>query len=164
MSSEQSAFVLRVLRLMAEHDNCDGIWWRTDGEYAPVTFFINCNDLLFWGCADCERVTPENIDRLEQAYLDCLAAGDKHGLWGNGVFCARVRQMRPQGACYPKNSPTITALLDACGPKRDVDLGNPHKHPDDGGGYAYSGGIEIPPASDAVARCSTNQAEPPTRA
>lgn len=41
------------------------IWWRTDEEYAPITFLVNCNDLFAWGCADCERLTTDNIDLLE---------------------------------------------------------------------------------------------------
>lgn len=129
-------FIVDVLDTFAKHDDCDEVWWRCDGEYAPVTFFINCNDFFWWGTGDSERLTPENIAVLKQAYVDCIAAGDKRGAWAGLLFCARVRQLRPQGCCYPKEK-AIAALFDACGPKRDVDLGNPYSHPEDGGKFEY---------------------------
>jgi hypothetical protein len=130
MTPEQAAFVLRVLQVTAAADSCSDIWWRTDETYAPVVFLVGCNDLFFWACADAERLTPQNIDLLEQAYLDTEAVGCRWN--GASLFCARVRKMRPQSACYPKDEPQMWPLYDACGPPRDVDFGNPHKHPDEG--------------------------------
>ena len=42
----KSDFILEVLKLTAMFPNnlCDELLWRCDGEYAPITFFINCND------------------------------------------------------------------------------------------------------------------------
>lgn len=122
-------FVLRVLSVLASNDGCDDVWWRTDGEYAPVTFLVNCNDVFFWGCADAEHVTRENVDELERAYADCRAASG-HPTYGAALFCARLRKERPQGAAYPKE-PKLWPLFDACGPERAVGLGNPRKHPRD---------------------------------
>lgn len=53
MPSEQSnpaawPFVHAVLSLFSEHDMTAWLSWRCDGEYAPVSFYINCNDLFWW--------------------------------------------------------------------------------------------------------------------
>lgn len=135
-------FILRVLRAFDFGDG-DSIWWRTDGEYAPVTFLVNCNDEFYWGCADCEEVTPRNIGILEQSIADCKEAtkGKSFGagtcsergstVYAPMLFCARVRKMRPQGAVYPggDDHAGVRLLLDACGPPRDVDLHNPRPAP-----------------------------------
>lgn len=115
-----SDFVMDVLRLAAEYDMCGDLWWRCDGEYAPVTFFVNCNDCFYWACSDCEQLTPENLPILVQAFKDAEAADEKRGtIYAPELFVARVRGMRPQGAsykeCYPE---TMWPLFDACGPER----------------------------------------------
>lgn len=84
----------------------DNFFWRTDGEYAPVTIIAICNDLFWWACADCERVTPENIHLLEQSVADIKPFVER---WRNDktnstpmvmpshavlLFCARARKMR----------------------------------------------------------------------
>lgn len=111
-------FILDVLGIIAKADAHRALWWRTDGEYAPITFFINCNDTFFWGCADAEDVTPENIEVLRKAYDDSKYHGDI-------LFCARVREMRPQGAMYDCIRKEDWHLFDACGPEREVGFGNP---------------------------------------
>jgi len=145
-------FLYRVFRL-GGFDRHPEIWWRTDGEYAPVTIFVNCNDLFWWASADCERLTPENIGLWEQAYSDLDALlrdeprtpenqtdGPVRKAWlargtrrisimscVDWLFCARVRGMRPQGACYPSDAPEVWPLFDACGPERPTGHGNPCK-------------------------------------
>lgn len=116
-----SDLTLRVLRVFA-FDNTEQVWWRTDGEYAPVTFFATCNDLFAWGCADCERITEQNIDLLERTAAE-LSEDDQSYL--GELFAARARQMRPQGACYKSWPEHIKALFDACGPERSIDVFNP---------------------------------------
>jgi hypothetical protein len=120
------AFILRVFRASTSaHDfigSSGDLCWRTDGEYAPVTFFFNCNDLFYWACADCEDLTPENIDVWEQAIADCKAANETYGtIWADSLFCCRVRGERPQNCCYPKDHPELWPLFDACGPERTDD-------------------------------------------
>lgn len=110
--------VMRALAATA-FENCDDLWWRVDGEYAPITLFVNCNDLFWWGTADLEQVTEENIEILEQAYKD----SEYHG---GVLFCCRARKMRPQGAYYKYLKAHEKPLFDACGPERKVDIGNPH--------------------------------------
>lgn len=116
--SDVERLVMRVLSATA-FDNCDDVWWRVDAEYAPITIFVSCNDLFFWGCADCETVTADNVHILEQAYEEC-----PHN--GGNLFCCRVRGMRPQGAYYKFLSAEEKQIFDACGPIRGVGLDNPH--------------------------------------
>ena len=122
--NDLSQFIMRVLNLASKYDLCSVIWWRTDGKYAPITFFVNCNDLFYWACADTEEITPENIDSLEQAIID-LGAICKHGeVYGVELWCSRMRHMRPQGAFYPHDK-ELWLLFDECGPEREVGFGNP---------------------------------------
>lgn len=116
MDEATAQLVYRILRATA-FDNCCDIWWRVDEEYAPITIFVGCNDVFWWGCADCEAVTAENIEILEQAYKDAT-------YHGGALFCARVRGMRPQGAFY-KHIESERALFDACGPERELSHTNP---------------------------------------
>lgn len=116
-------FVLRVLRATA-FDNCWDIWWRTDNDppyedYSPLTFLVNCNDQFYWATADCEELTPANIDEFERAFQDVKAVGDERGSNGAALFCSRVRKMRPQPPFYRGMTPAVAALFDACGPVRD---------------------------------------------
>lgn len=129
-------FVRRVLEVFDKYDQHDDLWWRTGKEYGggqynqPAQFLAKCSDVFWWGTADCEDITPENIGELEQAMADAKAAC-KHGeIYGAMLFCARVRKLRPQGACYPKE-PELWPLFDACGPHRETGMGNPHPHPRD---------------------------------
>ena len=117
MSKEIGDLAIRALAAVACY-SCDDLWCRDDGEYAPLTIFVNCNDLFFWGCSDCETVTAENINTLEQAYKDSKNNG---GI----LFCCRARAMRPQGAYYQYIEKGEKHLFDACGPDREADFGNP---------------------------------------
>jgi len=49
-------FICIVLDLYARADLHDELWWRTDGQYAPVTFFAMCSDFFDWATADCEPI------------------------------------------------------------------------------------------------------------
>lgn len=126
--SEQLAFILRILKVLA-FENCEDLWWRCDNEYAPLTLFIDCSDAFWWGTADCEAVTPENVHILEEAFRDCKTADPKYGeCYASLLFCARVRKVRPQGAAYPGNdSACLWPLFDACGPEREIGMGNPYR-------------------------------------
>ena len=118
---------IKVLAVVARHDLTDSIGWRCDGEYAPITIWVNCNDTFAWGCADCEDLTIENLPAFEQAIKDCGAIDPVCGsLTGCDLFVARIRKQRPQGAAYPKDK-ALWPLFDECGPEREVKLGNPYK-------------------------------------
>lgn len=123
--TDQPAFILRVLTLVSDWDITDALWWKVDTEGGTLAFFINCNDLFFWACSEGELLTPANIDSFEEALRDVDAVCANGGyLYGAMLWCARMRQMRPQGAAYPAEQ-TLWPLLDACGPEREVGLGNP---------------------------------------
>lgn len=107
------------------------IWWRTDTEYAPVTFFVSCNDEFSWGTADAEEVTAENLHELKEALDDTYKVAGRPGqVYAGELFVARVRKMRPQGACYERYSSTLRPLFDACGPEREVNFLNPKPYPE----------------------------------
>lgn len=117
-------FILRVLTVFSQADNTDGLWWKASG--GVVKFYAMCNDLFYWAAADYERITPENIDALEQAFKDASAAcGDEWNGHGALLFAARQRKMRPQGAYYKYFHEAEKPLFDACGPYRPADFGNP---------------------------------------
>lgn len=47
------------------------LWWRTDREYAPVTVWVNVNDVFEWACADSEEIRHEDLRALESALQTC---------------------------------------------------------------------------------------------
>ncbi len=108
-----SDFISQLLMLIASHDVSSGIFWNTS-----LQFFVICNDLFWWGCADLEEVTPDTFHVLEKALMD----GGDDGLF---LYCARMRSMRPQGAIYQSLKKENWSLFDACGPEREIDIGNP---------------------------------------
>jgi len=119
-------FILKVLSTIEEYSVYDDIWWRTDEEFAPITFFVKCNDLFFWGCADDEVLTPENIDQLCVAYEDAGKAKKYAYSFGSLLFCARIRKQRPQGAYYEYIPKELWPLFNECGPERVPGFGNPY--------------------------------------
>jgi len=115
----QEEFILRVLKVFDFGDNSN-LWWRMDGNYAPITFLANCSDCFWWATADCEPITPENIEVLEASYRDAKAADDTVGtIYATELFAARVRKMRPQQPSYKHYGEKLKPLFDACGPQRD---------------------------------------------
>jgi len=115
--------ILDAFAMFGDLGSSDDLMWRTDTEYAPITLFVNCNDLFYWACADCEEVTIENLDVLKQAIADCKEVDAMFGtIWATKLFCCRLRGMRPQNPAYPnpnQNREALWALFDACGPPRD---------------------------------------------
>ena len=119
-------FAMRVLRATA-FDLCDCMFWRCDGEYAPITFLVNCSDTFWWASADAENLTPENVDLFEQSLADVVAVtGDKYDIHGPILFCCRARKMRPMECAYPEDK-RLWPLFDDAGPERPVGSDNPRK-------------------------------------
>lgn len=114
----------RILNATA-FDLCDCIFWRVDSEYAPITFFAECNDVFDWGTSDCERITEWNIEILEQSIKDCKEAKIEGMYHAPILFCARVRKKRPQNRFYKNLCKELIDLYNACGPERKVSLFNP---------------------------------------
>jgi hypothetical protein len=122
VTNEQYAVAL--LRIAIRYDNTDGLFWREDD--GLLRGFATCNDLFEWGTADCEEITPDMLGEYELAMKD---AGEHAYIHGDGIYCARRRKMRPQGACYKRLPPAVAALYDACGPIRERDMLNPVSQP-----------------------------------
>ena len=117
---------ISILSVIAEHDLHSDIWWSCNGEYAPITIWVNVNDIFCWACADSEEITTDNLGQLEQAIKDCEAVYEFGGCYASMLFVSRIRKIRIQRAAYPKNK-DLWPLFDACGPEREVDFGNPCK-------------------------------------
>jgi hypothetical protein len=60
-----------------------------------------------------------------------MMAQDKAVTSGITLYACRRKHMRPQGASYPSDK-ELWPLFDACGPEREISLGNPC-HPGDYG-------------------------------
>ena len=89
-----------------------------------LEILIDDSDLFAWGCATTTWVADP--DPLRQCYEDCKATDAETGaIYAPYLYCARVRGLRPQGACYPHDR-RFWPLFDACGPEREIDSGNPY--------------------------------------
>lgn len=117
-------FTDQVLRLFAG-ELADELYWDVDGE-GEITFWVICNDAFWWACADGEDVTPDNIHLMVEAKEEL---GDEFEHAAPLLFVCKVREMRPQGAVYDHIDKEVWHLFDACGPKREVGMGNPKPHP-----------------------------------
>jgi hypothetical protein len=117
--------MIKVLDVFWKEDIQEMLFWRVDAGVA--TFYAKCSDEFFWGTADVEKITKENLHELELAVIDILAF-EIDVEFAPVLFAAKVRKMRPQHAVYTDN-PALWDLYDACGPEREPGMGNPHKHP-----------------------------------
>lgn len=127
--SDDLSYVHRVLAVFA-FDGTDSVWWRTEGEFAPVTFFAQVSDFFAWGGGDLERIEPGDVDALEQAASDIRSAGVEPSAWAGELFAARKRGMRPQGAQFKYIPEPLWPLFKAAGPERARDLLNPKAIPE----------------------------------
>lgn len=89
-------------------------------------FFVNCNDLFFWGVADAQKITNEDMPVLEKNLEACNDDIEMASI----LFCAQKRKMRPQGTAYSIIPLKYWPLFDACGPERKAGPGNPHSQSD----------------------------------
>lgn len=130
MSETDPEFIVRLINLLAKHKAYDLTHWYPEAKEHPIRCFVNCNDFFYWGTADGEEVTPENIDVLEEAFREVVETPEVdiyyESYWGAMVFCCKMRGMRPQGACYPSKK-YLWPLFDVCGPEREINLVNPKK-------------------------------------
>ena len=108
---------MRILSCMSKYDSCDDIWWRTDGEYWPITFFVGCNDLFYWACAD--AVSIRDLDLLEKTYDEAAKHCEFGECYAAELFCCRSRKMRPQKPYYKEIPKEMWSLFNNCGPERE---------------------------------------------
>jgi len=77
-----------------------------------VEMYINCSDTFFWGCADGEDISIEELPEL----LECFKLSPNHG---GDLWVCRKRKMRPQTACYKSRYPKEEwHLFDEAGEER----------------------------------------------
>lgn len=81
---------------------------------------VNCSDVFWWGCSDCEEIAFSELSELR----DCLAQAPG---CGDILWCARKRGERPQGAQYSYIKREYWPLFHAAGPERETGMGNPCK-------------------------------------
>ena len=117
--------ITKLFQIFEDFDDAKCLWVGVENS-SPVFSFL-CNDEFFWGCSDGEHISPNDLPMLRQAYEDARAAKESAKFYGPTLFICRKRGMRPQGACYPDLVPELWPLLDACGPEREVGLGNPYR-------------------------------------
>lgn len=132
--------ILKLLHLLADDkiDSSNLIWSHDEKE--NLTVAAMCSDTFWWGCADAEEITDENIGLFIKTVDECQALksaghlhyGEKY-CWSTSycdeLFAARVRKMRPQGASYELYPSCLWPLFNECGPERQCENGNPHKYP-----------------------------------
>lgn len=120
-----------VLALYAASEAPDELYWAIR-QTMEIGFMAKCSDFFMWGCADLERIEPEDIDLLTECFRD-LAEHDATYFLGE-LFCARKRKMRPMrlwlGTALSQENGTardkgetepgpVRDLFLACGPERD---------------------------------------------
>ncbi len=126
MPEDNLSTTMQILEFISDEDLHSSIYWRTDGKYGPVTFFITSSDLLAWGGTDCEEVNEETLPLLKQAVEECKAIDPVCGaIAGCDLFICRANKSRPQGAAYPDER-ELWPLFNACGPERRTGVGNPY--------------------------------------
>jgi hypothetical protein len=113
-------FAIKIMKAVAEYDIHDDIFWNP-----ALNFYVRCNDVFHWGCADCVPVDENTLSDLVKAIQD------SDTIDGPILYCARQRKLRPQGAVYKHIQEKYHNLFDSCGPKRKVGTGNPLGHPKD---------------------------------
>lgn len=119
---DDPGFTYDVLELFYLADLCDGLMWSTkDG---VVTFSTLCSDVFWWGTADAEGITPDDLPLLHQCLAD-LREVDQEYLVPE-LFAARKRGLRPMrlwlyggGVLSAVPNAKALPLFEAAGPERD---------------------------------------------
>lgn len=112
----------KYTRILAEiHLIFKGSLWLEDDTYAGRISYVDCSDVFWWGSTDAQEFDENTCADLETCFAVC---GNDY-LVGTSLYCARVRKMRPQGAYYHYIPQQYWELFNACGPERELGLGNP---------------------------------------
>ena len=102
-----------LLVLLARYDAHDCVFWNTH-----LKFLANTSDFFFWGTADAEEITGEDLADLEQAFEDVKAVSI-YEFYGVLLWAARKIKMRPQRPQWINLEPPLQALFLAAGPERE---------------------------------------------
>lgn len=101
----------RLLTILSESDNLESFHWMAR-DNGIIDFFIDCSDSE-------EVKSDEDLDLLEASLKDA-------DIFGDYLYAARKRGMRPQGAIYANFSAEEAELFNAVGPYREPGFGNPY--------------------------------------
>ncbi len=121
-SAARLADMVTVLQLFAEADLHEQLFWRCDGLFAPVTFFVVITDLFEPQSADLEEISRHNLADLQRAFLDVREVTGGDVTYAPALFVARNRLQRPYGGAYPSDR-RLWPLFDAAGPLRPKEIG-----------------------------------------
>ena len=69
---------------------CNNGHWNEKWPKDHVTLHVNCNDIFYWGCADSEDVTHDEIKELYDMHK-------KDPSLGSAAWCIKKRKQMPQG-------------------------------------------------------------------
>jgi len=124
--------VHELVKTLSKLDIDDLYWYTKDGE---VKSCVNCNDMFAWGCADAEDIEIEDLKLLKEVHkqLEDIEVG-LSAYW-YFLYCARKRNIRPQGAMYKHIPKEMLNLINDCGTEREIDICNPYNQNDE---YIYS--------------------------
>lgn len=108
-------FVHDLLNTIFYNDAHEDLFWSCTGEYAPITFFINCSDVFWWTTEGItEEVNEDTLPLLKQSYKD------GGGIYGGDLYVARRRMLRPQRPYLDRiEDEKIKAHFLAAGPERE---------------------------------------------
>jgi hypothetical protein len=97
------------------------VWVRhsDDGE---VHFYLNANDFFYWGCADMEEISFEDIALFKRCIEDLTGFKPTESYMAESLFMCRKRGMRPQSpvlGTYQREFPRLYRLIVSEFPERD---------------------------------------------
>lgn len=109
-----------IMALIEDHDLFNIVYFWNSEDRNGFTAAVDCGDVFYWGSSDVEYIKEDDIPLFEE----CLNQSEYHGYT---LYCARKRQMRPQGAFYKYIDDEKTKeLLNAVGPEREIGIANPY--------------------------------------
>lgn len=121
--------LLEIFKVLTEYELplSDELYFSTNED--KIRVYAMVNDVFWWACADLEEITVDNLPILKEAIKEIDEATSKFryiddGIWAE-LYAAKVRKLRPQGACYPKDT-RLWPLFNKCGPEREPGFGNPY--------------------------------------
>jgi len=108
-----------ILRWFSETECIESLYWNTVP--GAILFWVQCNDMFWWGTADAEDVGRADIKDLQEAYQDLQKVDDNFTCYAPELWVARKRGMRPQTPWWDRERfpQEIKDLFLAAGPPRD---------------------------------------------
>lgn len=106
-------------------DLTESYFIRPDYDTQNIMICVHCSDMFFWGTADAEELTPEDLPDLQKAIQDVKTAGE-FGFYGVDLWTARKRNLLPQNAWLNTLPRDLAQIYIQEFEAREPDFGNPH--------------------------------------